>query len=295
MAVDVAADREVVERQLRVLHREVDALRAAGRTRGAEAGQRSEGGVRARLVAPDITADADRRAIRELLVTEAGRLQEAFAAALEQRQLRALPVALRAAAPVRRAGDHDAPALGQRGSLDDRVPAEGQRGALVDDDLDVGDLPGVGTGGELARAHALGQVTEERALAAAPAAEEGWASAQRTAARRLEQRDAHAELEQQPAGEAGGGRIGDQPGAEAVEWKHGRPFVVSHRDDAMGSPLLRGRRRGRRRSSRPRAAPPRCPRRAWERGRARPSVFQRVRRSVRPRAVGRSADVRGRS
>ena len=183
VAVDVAADRGAVERELRVLHREVDALGAPGRARGAKAGQCGEGGVRSRLVTPDITADADRRAIRELVVAEAGRLQEAFTAALEHRQFRALPVALRAAAAVRRAGDHDAPALGQRGSLDDGVPAEGQRGALVDDDLDVGDLPGVGTGGEVARRHPRGEIAEEGALAAAPAAEEGRAGAQRAAFR----------------------------------------------------------------------------------------------------------------
>ena len=126
VAVDVAADGSVVERELRVLRREVDALAAPGRARGAQAGQRREGSVRARLVTPDITADADRRAIRELLVAEPGRLQVALAAALEERQLRALPVALGAAAPVRRAGNHDAPALGQRGRLDHPVPAEGQ-------------------------------------------------------------------------------------------------------------------------------------------------------------------------
>ena len=201
-------------------------------------------------------------------------MQEALTAALEERQLRALPVVLGATPAVRRERHDGAPALGQRGRLDDRVPAEGQHRPLVHDDLDLRDLAGVGAGGEVARLQPVCEVTEGRALATL---EERRIAAQRTPAGRLQQLDSRAELAQQPAGEAAGGRLGDQPRAEAVERKHGRPFVPGHREDARGWPPLRDRRRGRRRSSRPRAAPPRCPRRAVGRGLGWPSVSPRAR------------------
>ena len=201
----MAADGEVVERELRVLHGEVDALGAARGPRGTQARQRRQGGGAAPLVAADVATDADRRALGELLVAQAGGLEVALAAALEERQLGALPVALRAALPVGRAGHDGAAALGQRRCFDRLVPAGGQLRAVVDENLERGEVGGSGRLRDRARAHPGREVGEGRALAV----DERGERAQRAARGRLEQLDGRSELDEQPPGEGGGRRLSE--------------------------------------------------------------------------------------